>query len=57
MPRYLRRKAVCARYNFANSTLYVWIKQGLFPAPVKLGPRMVAWSIEELEEWERTRKR
>ena len=33
----LRRKAI------GRSTLYQEIKQGLFPKPVKIGKRKIAW--------------
>ena len=56
MSQYLRRRAVLARYDLRTSTLYDWIAKGLFPRPVQLGPRAVGWAVEELEEWERSRK-
>ena len=55
MPKYLRRPAVTERYALPPSTLYDWIKQGLFPRPVRLGARAVGWAVEELEAWERDR--
>jgi prophage regulatory protein len=55
MPKYLRRHAVCERYGFPASTLYYWIEKGQFPRQVRLGERAVAWSVAELEVWERTR--
>lgn len=57
MSRFLRRKEVLARYGVSNSTLYRWIDEGLFPAPVKLtsGGRSAAcgWPVEELEARDR----
>jgi uncharacterized protein (TIGR03435 family) len=32
-------------------TIYSWIKAGSFPAPVKLGPRSVAWLKKEVDAW------
>lgn len=55
MPKYLRRQAVSERYGLPRSTLYELISKGLFPKPVRLGARAVAWSVEELEAWERAR--
>jgi predicted DNA-binding transcriptional regulator AlpA len=31
--------------------IYSWIKAKSFPAPVKLGPRSVAWLKEEVDAW------
>ena len=55
MFQYLRLPTVCARYGLSRSTLYAWIKQGYFPAPIKLGPRVSAWAVADLEQWERHR--
>ena len=46
------RRTACKR-----STLYRWIKKGLFPASVKLGPRRVAWRKSEVDRWIATRSR
>jgi prophage regulatory protein len=34
-----------------KSALYQWIKDGKFPAPVRLGPRAVGWRQADIEEW------
>ena len=53
--RFLRRKDILARYNITNSTLYRWIDEGRFPAPVKLveGGKASGWPLEEIEARER----
>jgi prophage regulatory protein len=55
MSRYLRRKEVLARYGVTNSTLYRWIEEKRFPAPVKLveGGKASGWPLEEIEALER----
>jgi prophage regulatory protein len=55
VPKFLRRRAVSERYGLAPSTLYDWISKDLFPRPVRFGARAVAWSVAELEAWERAR--
>lgn len=48
--RFLRRPEVQARYgNVSTAGLYVWMKKGLFPRPIHLGPRMVAWDEATLD--------
>jgi prophage regulatory protein len=48
--RYLRRPAVQARYGqVSTATLYDWMNRGLFPRPVRIGSRMVAWSEDDLD--------
>lgn len=34
-----------------HATLWVWIKAGRFPAPVKIGPRVTAWRVEDVRAW------
>jgi len=48
--RFLRRPEVRARYgDVSTAALYLWMKQGLFPRPIRIGPRMVAWDEETLD--------
>jgi len=35
-----------------RSSFYAGIKDGRFPKPVKLGPRTVAWRVDEIRELE-----
>ena len=39
-----------------RSTLYLWVQQGKFPAPVKLGPATTAWKCEDVRAWMEARK-
>ena len=47
----LRRKQVQARTGLSRSTIYLYIKAGLFPKPVALGPRAVGWIESEVRDW------
>ena len=44
----LRLPAVKAQSGAARSTIYLRIQQGLWPKPVKLGPRSVGWPASEV---------
>jgi prophage regulatory protein len=46
--RLLRRKQVEAETGYSRSTLYLRITQGLWPKPVRLGPRAVGWPAGEV---------
>lgn len=46
---------VIQRSNLSKTAIYRNIKDGTFPAPVKIGKRAVAWRTEELEKWLRER--
>ncbi|MDT3705206.1 MAG: AlpA family phage regulatory protein [Thiobacillus sp.] len=44
----LRLPAVKAQSGASRSTIYLRIQQGLWPKPVKLGPRSVGWPASEI---------
>ncbi len=35
----------------SRATLWVWIKKGLFPPPVNVGPRVTAWRVSDVRVW------
>lgn len=47
----IRRPRVQQRTGLSRSTLYQYIKDGAFPAPVQLGPRAVGWLDSEISDW------
>ena len=51
MKTLLRLPALKGRVALSRSTIYLRIKEGTFPPPIKLGPRAVGWIEEEIEEW------
>jgi prophage regulatory protein len=50
-PILLRRKDVQSRTGLARSTMYLYIQQGAFPKPVRLGRRAVGWLESEVSGW------
>ncbi len=36
---------------FSNATLWRKVKDGTFPAPVKLSPRVTAWDVRQVRKW------
>ena len=49
--RLLALPDVLARTATKRSTLYSWISKGLFPGPVSIGPRRVAWRGSDIDRW------
>jgi prophage regulatory protein len=41
--------------GLGRSTIYRLIANGAFPAPVRLGPRAVAWRWSDLDQWTQSR--
>jgi prophage regulatory protein len=37
------------------ATIWRWVKAGTFPKPVKLGERVTAWKLQEVQEWMRSK--
>jgi prophage regulatory protein len=55
MNNFLRLPAVCNATGMARPTVYLAIKRGLFPPPVKLSIRASAWPELEVRQWQAAR--
>lgn len=49
--RLIKLKDVMNNTGLARSTIYKYISEGVFPKPVSLGERAVAWVESEIEDW------
>lgn len=49
--RVIRLKEVMTRTGLSRSTVYLHIKDGLFPKPINLGTRSVGWLESEIDTW------
>lgn len=47
----LRLPEVEATTGLKKSAIYVRVKDGSFPEPVRLGPKSVAWRFDEVQQW------
>lgn len=54
---FLRLPEVKAMTGLSKSSLYALIREKTFPAPVRLGPRAVAWVKSEVTHWAMERVR
>lgn len=52
---FLRLPEVKKLTGLSRSSIYLRIKAGNFPVPVRLGGRAVGWVAEEIENWSRDR--
>ncbi|MEM7481068.1 MAG: AlpA family phage regulatory protein [Acidobacteriota bacterium] len=50
-PRLLRTKDVLDRLNISRATLWRWERAGLVPARRRIGPNIVGWLAEEIDEF------
>ncbi|MFZ2387550.1 MAG: AlpA family phage regulatory protein [Polaromonas sp.] len=46
----LRLPEVLKRYPMSRTSWYDGIQQGLYPAPLRLGKRTVAWRVYDIEQ-------
>jgi len=49
--KFIRLPQVIERTTRSKPAIYVDIKKGLFPAPVKIGLRAVAWRESDVVNW------
>ena len=49
--RLLRRVDVERYCQIGRSTIYRLMREGLFPIPIRVGPRAVRWPEHELAAW------
>ena len=53
LPRtgFIRQSLLLKCLPFSKSTLWRWVKAGLFPAPVRLSVGITAWRAEDVQRW------
>jgi prophage regulatory protein len=49
--RLLRPKQILQQFPISRSTLFQWVKDGKFPAPLKMGARCTVWREEDIQEY------
>lgn len=47
----LRLPAVLSMLGVSKPTIYLWIRKGEFPAPLKIGRKASGWLLSEVESW------
>jgi prophage regulatory protein len=53
--KHLRRPAVLELTGLSTTTIYELMSRGLFPRPIKLTGRAVAWPESKIADWLATR--
>jgi len=47
---FVRLPQVLKVFPVSKSTWWAGVKNGRYPKPVKLGPKMTAWRVEDIKE-------
>lgn len=50
-PRFVRPRDAAEYVGLHRTTLYSYAHRGLFPKPIQIGPRKVAFRLADLEAW------
>jgi prophage regulatory protein len=53
---FIRLRDLTKRIPVSKSTIWLWVQERKFPAPVKLSERVTAWSVASIEHWEAERQ-
>lgn len=51
-PPFLNIHQLARRYGIQPSTVYLWMKRGVLPQPIRLTPGCSRWALSDLEKWE-----
>ena len=54
--KYFLKKELATRYRVSTSTIERWVSDKNFPSPLRIGPNRILWDIEEILDWEQSRK-
>lgn len=56
LDRMLRIAEILQITGVSAATIWRWVKDGIYPAPVKLGPNSVGWRESAIREWLESRE-
>ena len=48
----IRMRHLKQRLDTAPTSIYRWVADGIFPTPIRIGEKAVAWRLSEIEKWE-----
>ena len=51
MQKLYRAKELSEALSISKSTIYLWIKQGSFPQPKKIGKSASVWTEGQINDW------
>ena len=54
--KYFLKKELATRYRVSTSTIERWVCDKNLPPPMRIGPNRILWDMQEILDWERSRK-
>lgn len=52
----MRPSQLALELGVSKTTLWRWRQQGILPQPIALGPRLVGWDRNVINQWVESRK-
>lgn len=52
LPSYLRDTQIAAMYGISRITVWRWVRRGILPPPVRLGPGTTRWRWSDIQTHE-----
>lgn len=49
--RMLRLKQVLELVPVSKSTIWDWVKKGMFPQPIRLGSKTTCWKMSDIQQY------
>lgn len=46
-----RQSEVCELLGISRACLWTWRRAGVFPEPLRLGPRLLGWRVSDVQDW------
>ena len=50
-PQFYRLTQLKSRLGVSGSSIWLWVKKGTFPAPIKLAENTTAWRVDDIDKW------
>lgn len=47
---FVRLREVLKVFPVSKSTWWIGVKEGRYPKPIKLGPKMTAWRVDDIRQ-------
>ena len=54
--KYFLKKELASRYKVSVSTIERWVYLKNLPPPIRIGPNRILWDMQEILDWEKSRK-
>jgi predicted DNA-binding transcriptional regulator AlpA len=48
---FIRVKALATCLSVTKNTIWVMCREGRFPAPIRLSPKVTVWKVADIREW------